>query len=224
VLPAERSTIGFVAVIFVFPDHRCHNRSISMFGNRLITTLTTCTLALVLTQGRAEAQVKPIKIKGGGTGTSGLPLPGQPPRAHWAVGEATHLGRYYGSGEVETYSSTPQPDGTIAGEFGAGAPFVFTGANGDQLVCWYGRTDHGASVPGTFVLTVLDVLPDGSLVVEAEFIAEFVPVPEACTGKFAGVTGSWIMYAFTEAFVLGASDPVDYTWEGEGTPTFPHWQ
>jgi hypothetical protein len=97
---------------------------------------------------------------------------------------------------------------------------VFTGANGDQLVCWYGRTDHGASEPGTLVLTILDVLADGSLVVEAEFIAEFVPVPEACTGKFAGVTGSWIMYAFSEPFVLGASDPVNYTKSGEGKLTF----
>jgi hypothetical protein len=92
------------------------------------------------------------------------------------------------------------------------------------LVCWYGRTDHGASEPGTFVLTILDVLDDGSLIVEAAWIAEFVPVPEATTEKFAGVTGSWVMYAYSEPFVLGSDDPVDYSWEGEGTLTFQRGQ
>jgi hypothetical protein len=58
------------------------------------------------------------------------------------------------------------------------------------------------------------------LIVEAAWIAEFVAVPEASTGKFAGVTGSWIMYAFSEPFVLGSDDPVVYSWEGEGTLTF----
>ena len=70
------------------------------------------------------------------------------------------------------------------------------------------------------MLTILDVLDDGSLVVEAAWIAEFVPVPGASTGKFAGVTGSWVMYAYSEPFVLGSDDPVDYSWEGEGTLTF----
>jgi hypothetical protein len=38
-----------------------------------------------------------------------------------------------------------------------------------------------------------DLKNDGSLLVEAGWVAEFVPVPDRCTGKFAGVTGSWIM-------------------------------
>ncbi len=192
-----------------------------MFRNRLVTTLAACSLALVLTQSQAEAQVKPFKIIGAGVGPKGLPLPGQPPRPHWAVGVGTHLGTYYGNGEVETDSAVPQPDGTITGEFGAGAPFVFAGTNRDKLVCWYGRADHGASQPGTFVLTILEVRADGSLVVEAAWIAEFVAVPDASTGKFAGVTGSWVMYAYSEPFVLGSSDPVGYWWEGQGTLTFP---
>jgi hypothetical protein len=70
------------------------------------------------------------------------------------------------------------------------------------------------------VLTIVGVLDDGNLVVEAAWIAEFVPVPDQCTGKFSGVTGSCIMYAFSEPFVLGSSDPVDYSWEGEGSLTF----
>jgi hypothetical protein len=191
-----------------------------MFRNRSIAAFIVCTLALALAQNPAEAQDKPFKIIGAGSGPDGLPLPGQPGRPHWAVGVATGLGLYCGEGEVETDTAVPQPDGTITGTFGSPVPFVFTGSNGDKLVCYYGRTDKGASTPGTFVLTILDVLGDGSLVVEAAWIAEFVPVSNACTGKFAGVTGSWVMYAYSEPFVLGSSDPVGYWWEGEGTLTF----
>jgi hypothetical protein len=45
--------------------------------------------------------------------------------------------------------------------------------------------------------------------------------PDLSTGKFAGVTGSWVMYARSEPFVLGSSDPVIYSWEGEDELTFP---
>lgn len=61
---------------------------------------------------------------------------------------------------------------------------------------------------------------DGAPIVVADFIAEFVPQPES-TGRFAGASGGWIMYAWTEPFVLGSNDPVYYSWEGEGTLTFP---
>jgi hypothetical protein len=193
-----------------------------MFRNRLITTLAACALGLVLTQSQAEAQVKPFKITGAGVGPLGLPLPGQDPRPHWIVGEATHLGRHNGEGTVQTLSVDvfDLEGGIIAGRFGSGQPFVFTGANGDQLACDYGDQGHGASQPGTFVLTILELRADGSLVVEAAWIAEFVAVPDASTGKFAGVTGSWVMYAYSEPFVLGSSDPAYYWWEGEGTLTF----
>jgi hypothetical protein len=178
-------------------------------------------VVLVLASSQSHAQVvKPFKIKGEGAGPHGLPLPGQGPGFHYINGEATHLGRHYGEGTVQTHSAEFQPDGTITGEFGSGSPFVFTGANGEQLVCWYGRTNHGASEPGTFTLTILGVTEEGALIVEAAWIAEFVPVSDACTGKFAGVTGSWIMYAFSKPFVLGATDPVEYWWQGEGTLTF----
>ena len=80
---------------------------------------------------------------------------------------------------------------------------------------------------GLFAALLLGAAPaspsaarDGALIVEAAWIAEFVAVPEESTGKFAGVTGSWIMYAFSEPFVLGSDDPVDYSWEGEGSLTF----
>jgi hypothetical protein len=188
----------------------------------------SCLIALVavsvLACPPAHAQVKPFKITGSGVGPNGLPLPGQPARFHWAVGEATHLGQYYGEGYVQTFTAAPQPDPPprITGTFGSGngKPFVFTGANGDQLVCYYGRQDKGASHDGTFTLAILDVLVNGDLVVEALWIAEFVPVSDQSTGKFAGVTGSWVMYAQSEPFVLGSNEPVAYSWEGQGTLTF----
>ena len=177
---------------------------------------------LTLACPEAQAQVKPFKITGGGVAPDGLPLPGQPGRSHWSVGNASQLGKYAGDGTVKTDSAVYDPStGTFAGEFGSGSPYNFTAANGDELVCYYGRTDKGADEPGTFELTIVGVSPDGFPIVEALFIAEFVPQPELSTGKFAGVTGSWIMYAWTEPFILGSSDPIEYTWEGTGSLTFP---
>jgi hypothetical protein len=184
--------------------------------------LSALVAVFTLLAGNAAAQIKPFKVSGDGLAPAGVPLPGQEPRSHSAVGEATHLGRYSGEGSVRTDSAAFDPDtGRITGEFGSGEPFVFTGANGDELVCYYGRTDFGASKPGTFELTIVDVLPDGSLVVEAMWIAEFVAQPDLSTGKFDGVEGSWIMYAWSEPFVLGSNDPVYYSWEGKGSLTFP---
>lgn len=186
----------------------------------MVSSLAVLVGVLVLHAPATQAQVvTPFQIFGAGVGPDGLPLPGQDPRPHWAVGWATDLGAYFGEGTVETDSASPQPNGTITGDFGSGSPFVFEGAHGDKLVCWYGRTDHGATTPGTFTLTILDVRSDGSLVVEAAWIAQFVAVPDQSTGKFAGVTGSWVMYAYSEPFVLGSSDPVGYWWEGKGSLT-----
>ena len=190
------------------------------FGCRKVVVSLVALAAVLVVCVAAEAQVKPFKIKGEGEGPSGLPLPGQPARLHWIVGEATHLGRHYGEGSVQTDFAGPGPNGTLIGEFGAGSPFVFVGANGDTLVTWYGRTDHGAEAPGTFTLTILGVTEQGAPIVEAHWIAEFVVQPDESTGKFAGATGSWIMDAFSEPFVLGSDDPVVYRWEGEGEITF----
>jgi hypothetical protein len=185
----------------------------------VVVPLAALVVVLAVSQ-TADAQVKPFKIVGEGVGPLGLPLPGQEPRPHWIVGNATHLGKHTGAGTVQTDTAQLNPDGTITGEFGSGSPFVFKGANGDKLVCHYGRTDFGASEPGTFQLTILDVSPTGELLVEALWIAEFVPQPALCTGKFAGVTGGWVMYARSEPFVLGSDDPVYYSWQGEGTLEF----
>jgi hypothetical protein len=185
---------------------------------------TAVVAVMMLATGSAQAQVKPFKITGGGIAPLGLPLPGEElGRQHLSVGTATHLGKYTGDGNVATDSAVLNPDtGKIEGEFGSGTPYVFTAANGDKLVCVYGRTtgEHPAAEPGTFELTIIEPTA-GGLVVTAAFVAEFVVQPESCTGRFEGVTGSWIMYAFTEPFLLGSSEPIAYTWHGEGELTFP---
>lgn len=194
--------------------------------------------AIVATCSTAEAQVKSFKIRGAGVGPSGLPLPGEDARMHWVVGDATHLGKHYGEGTVRTDNAEFHgPENGlpthITGTFGSGdGGFTFTAANGDKLGCHYGRADDSEHVevaadePGTFELTVLGAIPTGDpdnpflLIVEALWIAEFVPQPSLCTGRFVGVTGSWIMYAESEPFVLGSPEPVHFSWEGEGKLTF----
>ena len=193
------------------------HRTLSLFVSAALLSFVT---------GEAQAQiVQPFKICGSGVGPAGLPLPGQPARPHWVVGTATHLGHHYGEGTVQTLSVDPvSPPGTITGRFGSGSPFVFTGANGEKLVCDYGdQPDSDAS--GTFKLTILDVLgtwPDGSpiLLVKALWIADFVVNPSLSTGKFAGANGSWVMYARSEPFVLGSDGPVLFRWHGEGKLKF----
>lgn len=187
----------------------------------IVIPLAALAAVMVFADQKADAQDRPFKISGAGAGPDGLPLPGQPAREHWVVGEATYLGRHTGDGTVRTDSAALDPNtGHITGEFGSGGPYTFTGANGDKLVCYYGRTDFGASKPGTFDLAIVDILADGSLVVEALWIADFVVQPNLSTGRFAGVTGSWVMYAQSEPFVLGSNDPVYYSWQGQGTLKF----
>ncbi len=186
-----------------------------------VSPLVILLVVLVLANSQAQAQVeKPFKITGEGVGPDGLPFPGQPPRENCIVGNATHLGRHTGLGSVETATvylgDLPE---RITGTFGSGTPFVFTGANGDELVCDFGRDAEGGFT-GIFELTILGINLDGDLIVEALWIAEFVPLSEVCTGKFKGVTGSWIMFANSEPFVLGSCDPLYYEWEGDGSLTF----
>jgi len=186
--------------------------------NTGVSCLGALVAVFVLACPPAQAQVKPFKITGEGVAPMGLPLPGQPARPHWIVGNATYLGKHFGEGTVETDSANPLPNGHITGEFGSGSPFVFVGANGDILSCEYGRVAFGASKPGTFELTPVPALGPG--IYTARFVAEFVPVAGASTGKFAGVTGSWVMIAVSGPFQLGASDPILYSWHGQGSLTF----
>ncbi len=181
-----------------------------------VVLMTAVVTTLSMLSYDAQAQVKPFKIKGEGVAPLGLPFPGQPARPHIVDGTATHLGKHHGAGSIQMNTVVPQLDGSLTGTFGSGQPFVFTGANGDILSCNYGRTDLGASTPGTFIL-----IPVGAPgVYMAIFVAEFVPISADCTGKFKGVTGNWVMYAATEPFALGSSDPIEYAWEGSGELTF----
>jgi hypothetical protein len=173
-------------------------------------------LATFASAGKKTSVTKPFKVKGGGVAPEGLRPPGEV-TTHLIDGTATHLGHHTGEGSFDIFSLAPTSPSTLEGTFGSHDTCVFEAANGDELVCYYGRTDNGAAEVGTFTINVLDVTPEGPLV-EALFIAEFVVQPES-TGRFAGASGSWIMYAQTEPFVLGSSDPVAYTWEGVGTIT-----
>src|SRR4051812_41710531 len=86
-----------------------------MYRNvRLAMTAVVAISALACAS--AQAQTKPFKITGAGIATTGLPLPGQEPRHHWSVGNATHLGKYSGDGTVATDSAAPTGPTTIEGE------------------------------------------------------------------------------------------------------------
>lgn len=160
---------------------------------------------------RADAQVKPFKITGGGPAPDGFSIFGAPSQ-HSATGHATELGKYTGDGVATALSFDPTTgSGTFHGFV------VFEAANGDKLAFTYGDTDNGAEEVGTF-----RVVDAGGGKVKVIFVAEFNPIPELCTGRFANVVdGSFIMTAETEPFELdidadGYSPPFDYTWEGQG--------
>ncbi len=176
-------------------------------------------VATLSSTSQIQAQrTRPFAVVGAGVAPTGVPLPGLPGRDHWAVGVATQLGIYYGEGGVQTDSAVPQPNGTIQGEFGSSKPFVFHSLGG-KLATYYGRTAFGASVPGEVTLTIVEARPDGTLIVTAHFVAEFVIQPDLSTGRFRGATGSWLMIADSEPFVLGSSDPFNYSWYGFGSIT-----
>ena len=183
-----------------------------------LVVLFVCSLALALAQSGAQAQTKGFTIVGGGYGPKGIPLPGQPPRVHYATGWGTELGSYHGMGEVQTDTANFHANGDITGQFGSPVAFRFVGANGDVLACYYGNTDFGATTPGTFELIPVPQFGEGMYI--AQFIAQFVPYLPECTGKFSGVSGGWTMYAWSAPFLLGSTEPLEYWWAGAGTLTF----
>lgn len=203
-----------------FSGHPLQRTWSNRMSQTYLRTITATTLLVLLGMasltdaGNTTTVTTPFKIKGGGIAPEGLRPPGET-TTHLIEGTATHLGRHTGVGNLDIHSLAPVSATTLAGTFSSHDPCVFEAANGDELVCHYGRTDKGATAIGTFEITILDFTPEGPLV-EALFIAEFVPQPES-TGRFAGASGSWIMYAQTEPFILGSDDPVAYSWEGEGT-------
>ncbi len=169
--------------------------------------------AVTLACTDAQAQVKPFKIKGSGDIPLGISFVPGVASPHWSIGQATHLGKYYGEGEAQILAFT----GPTTANFSSAIPFVFTAANGDDLAFTYGRTDNGAASPGEVTLFPVD---NGQFI--AVWVAEFNPVPELCTGRFAHVVdGSFIMIAETDPFSLPANPtdptaPVWYSWYGNG--------
>ena len=185
-----------------------------MLRKSFAVSVAVCLFAVSLAQTKAEAQVKPLKIKGGGAAPDGIALTPGTPAPHWAVGTATELGKYYGQGFFQILDFTS----ATTAEFSSAPDFVFTAANGDELAMTYGVVANGAQQPGQVTLYPVG---DGSFI--AVFVAEFNPVPSQSTGRFANVTsGSLIMVATSEPFfILGATTtPFAYTWEGKGTLTF----
>src|SRR5262249_46400184 len=156
----------------------------------------------------------PFKVTGGGTAPDGLPVFPGGTGSHNATGTGTFLGKYTGDeGLFELLSLDPATGtGTFRGSF------VFVAANGDRLTFDYGADP---AKPGRFTLA-----PTGDGKVVAVFVAEFTPVPEESTGRFAQVTGgSFIMVATSEPFdptpnAQGFTAPFAYTWSGEGSLQF----
>jgi hypothetical protein len=179
--------------------------------NAVVVRLSAVLIVLTLAGHRAEAQVEPIKVTGGGPAPLGLSILGAD-SPHSATGHATHVGHYSGDGVANALSFDPA---TGAGTFRGCYDFV--AANGDRLACTYGDTRNGAHQPGTF-----QVYDAGFGNVVVVFIAEFNPIPAECTGRFRHVVdGSFLMAALTDPFPLqidqdGFTPPFDYTWEGAG--------
>ncbi len=166
---------------------------------------------VALASQSAAAQVKPFTVVGAGPAPQGLSLFGAN-SPHSATGVATQLGKYHGNGNANVLSFDPTSlGGTFHGEF------TFVAANGDKLACTYGDVANGAEEVGQFQL--FDV---GGGNVVTVFVAEFNPVPELCTGRFAKVVdGSFLMIAVSDPFPLevdanGFSPPFDYAWSGDG--------
>jgi hypothetical protein len=178
----------------------------------VVASVVVLAVGFPLASAPAKAQVvKPFKVTGGGTAEF-IPIVPLVPAGHDATGQATELGRYSGAGAFQILAFT----GPATANFDSAVPFVFTAANGDNLAFTYGDTSNGAAAPGQVTL-----YPAAGGLVVAVFVAEFNPVPALCTGRFTKVIGgSFIMVAVTDPFVFGATDPVGYTWSGQGALTF----
>jgi hypothetical protein len=174
--------------------------------------LVAVTALFALASPRADAQVVPFKVTGGGSAPDGLPVFPGGTAPHNATGTGTQIGKYTGNGVFELLSLDPDTgSGTFQGSF------VFVAANGDRLAFSYGDTDNGADQPGQF-----QIYPAGDGKVVVVFVAEFNPIPSQCTGRFRNVIdGSFVMTATTEPFALEVNDegyttPFNYTWSGSG--------
>ena len=105
-------------------------------------------IGLTAAYGRADAQVKPLKITGGGTAPDGISLIPLTPVPHPTTGNATELGRYTGLGFFQILNFT----GPLTAKFSSAPDVAFVAANGDKLVMTYGVVANGAAQPGQVTL------------------------------------------------------------------------
>src|SRR5262249_47188307 len=114
--------------------------------NSSLVPLAALAAVFTLACHRAEAQVVPFKVVGGGVAPDRLPLETDVAAPHWAVGVATGLGEYFGQGAFQVLQFTSETTGV----FDSAEPFVFVGADGSELACTYGDTSNGAKEAGEF--------------------------------------------------------------------------
>jgi hypothetical protein len=107
----------------------------------VIVPLLALGASLTLSPSRAEAQVKPLKITGGGSAPDGIALTPDTPAPHSATGNATELGKYTGEGFFQILDYKSQ----LTAEFSSAPNFVFVAANGDHLAMTYGVKPTGRS-------------------------------------------------------------------------------
>ncbi len=166
----------------------------------------------------AQAQVKPIKITGGGFAPLGVSLVPGVERPHTVFGNATLLGKHSGLGVFQITGPDPEGD-PLKARFSSAPVVTFVAANGDELVCTYGEGGTGE--------VTLTPYQYQSGEFTARFVAEFKAVPELSTGRFEGATGEWIMIANSSAFTFVSetdTTPFTFTWQGEGKLAFPKKQ
>ena len=192
--------------------------------SNLAVALTTLVVFVAVACSTAAADVKDFKITGGGL-VDFVPLPGQDSQYHFAVGEATHVGRYFGEGYFHSIRFLSETTVLFKSSDDAGndAPFVITAADGSKLALNYGHTllPEATERGGIVEVFIVGGTPEAPIVF-AVFLAEFTPQLDACTGRFKKVIGgSFIMLAISEEFVLGSKEPkVWYDWDGVGTIEF----
>jgi hypothetical protein len=172
-------------------------------------------LSLAEADGKSTV-TKPFFMEGCGAAPDGASVFGLE-SLHDSHGVGAFLGRYSGNdGHFFSLSFDPE---TLSGTFHGS--FVFVGANGDRLACTYGDTANGADSPGRYWA---QPAKNGKFILV--FVAEFNPILEECTGKFANlVGGSFETLAVSEPIDLvldenGFTPPFDYFWAGEGSLTF----
>src|SRR5262245_62148408 len=97
--------------------------------NRCICRSVFTLVVVLLACPRADAQIKPFKITGGGSAPQGISLIPLTARPHTSTGNATELGNYTGLGFFQILQGTSP----LTADFSTAAPFqVFTAANGDK--------------------------------------------------------------------------------------------